>query len=192
MNPIEIKDRLHGARLAAGFVHITDAAIMLGASESTYRHAETGKRSTGPQIIKSAASVFGVSVSYLEEGVPSTKKEELAQRLATVLSKVDVDEYESDGGYGAVLDRLRAIRTTNGHATTNAAAGAYGWNRTIYWQHETGGRGMTIDRLIAYCLSMGARPEFGLLGERPVLDPEKPSWTEQARVRQEASSDRTP
>lgn len=192
MNQIEINDRLHGARLAAGFVHITDAAILLGANESTYRHAETGKRSTGPQILKSAASVFGVSVNYLEEGVPLTNKEELAQRLAAVLSKTDVDEYESDAGYAAVLDRLRAVRTANGHMTTNAAAGAYGWNRTIYWQHETGGRGMTVDRLIAYCLSMGARPEFGLLGESPVLDPDKPTWAEQARVRPEITSDRTP
>ena len=175
---IMIKDRLRGARLAAGIVQTKQAADLMGVNDVTYRHAERGIRSASRHLVDKAAKLFGVSVRYLQGGAAASEREQLAERIAALLADVDVDQYESPSGYGAVVQRLRKIRSAAGHDNINSAAGAHGWNRTVYWQHETGGRGITLDRMIAYCLAMGARPEYGVLGQEPLAENTSISWTE--------------
>lgn len=159
-----ITHRLHGARLAAGIVYSSEAARLLDMHEATYRHSEDGLRPVNEELVEKASELYGVTRSYLMDGVASTETEILAERLATILQTVDVDDLETDETYFDVLKRLREMRMAAGYKSPGAAAAAHGWNRSTYWQHETGMRGITIDRLIAYSLTMGARPEWSVTG----------------------------
>ena len=50
----------------------------------------------------------------------------------------------------ARAERLRHARRTAGYARALDAVLAFGWNRSTYYGHENGRRGITLDRLTAY------------------------------------------
>lgn len=181
MTALHLGHRLHGARLAAGFVFLTDVADLLSVNHSTYRHAESNIRPANDGLVRRASELFGVTIGYLQDGNPASDADAFAGRLARIVSDSAAERFTNPKVYLGMLDRLREIRIANGFDTINAAADGHNWNRTVYWQHETGGRGITLDRMIAYCLSMGARPEYGVMGEKPLEETAPPEWRERPR-----------
>lgn len=181
----DIQYRLYGARLAAGYVHASTAARLLGLSRSTYKHAEKGLRPVTKKLARLAAELFGISEQFLLEGVVESDREALAERLADIVRQeknrdyVDWDEL-NDMAEELFL-RLEKMRIAEGHETISAAARAHGWNRSRYWQHEAGTRMISVDRMIAYSLAMGTRPEWAVRGEGQRQEPTVLDWQEQPR-----------
>ena len=173
-----VRFRLRGARLAAGYIVLKDAANLAQTNETTYRFAEYGARTTSPKIVEFAARLFDVSEDYLIDGNIMTEQDALASRLEAILQEV---KDENEGAEERLL-RLRRIRLNRGIPSAAAAAKEFGWRLSSYSAHELGTRAISIDRMIGYCLAMGARPEFGVLGLEPMMDELPPDWHEQARV----------
>lgn len=191
-----IQHRLRGARLAAGFVYASAAARLLDLTESTYRHSENGWRPVTETIAKMAAELYGVDLQFLLEGVVKTEREALAERLAAIVEREkpedDLENEELDDLFIGLMTRLREMRIAEGHRTPSAAAKVHGWNRSTYWQHEAGTNGISMDRMIAYSLAMGARPEWAVLGEGSRQELSDVDWQEQPRDASPSTSSRLP
>ncbi len=169
-------DRLKAARVAAGYVVAKSAIDILGIAEPTYRHAETGFRSAGSPVLDAAAALYEVSTHFLVTGEARSEREHFVSRLAQAIAG---SREPSDGSWSS---RLRRVRIESGHATAIAAAKQHGWPISTYNAHELGTRMMSIERLIGYCLAMGARPEFGASGSMPVMDLRPAEWSEVTSV----------
>ncbi|GEM_PF-1981779 len=189
-----IGKRLHAARLAAGIIMAVDAAKVIGLNHGSYRHAEHGVRGTHEELLKAASSLYEVSDEFLRSGIPVSGRDHLAFRLLDVLTvPLMTPEDIEDEDDQDVLDeqpelgldqervwrnRLREMRVALGYKSRAALAAAYGWNRYTVWQHETGTRGFGRDRMIGYALAMGVRPEWAVMGEGEMLEPEPIDWKE--------------
>lgn len=155
----EVGRRLHAARLAAGFITAVSAAGRIGKSRTYYGRLENGHVNVPKDLVLSAAHVFGVSESYLDNGKAETPKESLASRIEGILAQYSNEDVNED----AVL-RLRVMRAELGISTARAGAKAAGAKPATYMAHENGSRALPVDRMIGYALALGVRPEFAVLG----------------------------
>lgn len=191
VDSVGVGSRIYGARIAAGFVYDRDAAEANGLDRSEYSPIERDLRPVEQHIVDHAVANYGVTAEYLMKGKAGSQTEIAAARLTVVQQRYydhwnlthDIDGNDDDCkaydiSYAAVLERLRAILEATGHASINAAAGAHGWTRSLFWDHVTGARFLHAGVLTGYCLAMGARPEFGLLGEGPMRETELVEWSE--------------
>ena len=203
VDSVGVGPRIYGARIAAGFVYDRDAAEAHDLDRGAYSLVERGLRPVEQHIVDHAVAHYGVTAEYLLTGKAGSQSEIAAARLTAVQQRYydhwnlmhDIDDSDDDDGeayaisYSAVLKRLRAILAAKGYTSINAAAGAHGWTRSLFWDHVTGARFVHAGVLTGYCLAMGARPEFGLLGEGPMQETELVEWSERKLG---GHADRTP
>jgi hypothetical protein len=64
--------------------------------------------------------------------------------------------------------RLRQAREAAGHSRPVDAVNAFGWNRSTYFSHENGQRGIARDRLAVYARSFRVRVEWLAYGQGPM------------------------
>ncbi len=162
-------DRLRAARIAAGYAYSRDAANAVGIPTPTYRNYENGVSQVGPLALEKISSCFSISVQFIREGRIETSQEKLAERIAN-LASLEI-EYTAE-----LASRLRQVRSARGYRTTVSAARAMGWPVATYSAHEAGHNRAPFERLIAYALALGARPEYIVAGELPSGEQEHTGW----------------
>ncbi len=140
----------------------------------TYRSYEnTGRLSAA--LLHSATSKFHVSEAFLRHGTVSAPAEEFADRLARVIASGE-QEASGQSDPGELALRLRQMRVAKGYRTAASAAQAMAWPSATYSAHEAGYNAVSVERLVGYALSFGARPEFAVLGELPILEDKPTGW----------------
>jgi hypothetical protein len=66
----------------------------------------------------------------------------------------------------AFAQRLRQARIAAGHATMEAAARAIGIRSSVYWRHENGKQGITLDFVRLYARAFAVDPGWLAFGNR--------------------------
>lgn len=174
------KEVLIGSRLAAGFMVVADAADEMGLPRNVVLRAEAGVTNFVPKHYSRLYKVYGVSESFIVDGVISNERDKLAQRLSQIL--MDEGGNSSDVDADAI-SRLKEMRLAVGFASATSAASATGWKVPSYAAHEGGKRVLSAERLIGYALSFGCRPEFAVLGRGDMFanEDEAVDWWEHKR-----------
>jgi ribosomal protein S30 len=67
---------------------------------------------------------------------------------------------------GAFAQRLRQARIAAGHATMEAAARAAGIRSGVYWRHENGKQGITLEFVRLYARAFAVDPGWLAFGRR--------------------------
>lgn len=165
--------RLRAIRLAAGYVVGKDASEALGIPYSSYRSYENANVPMTDAAVHAVVTAFGVGESFVRTGEAATPIEQFAKRLAEVLEAHEKREKENSGEAG---HRLRQMRIARGYRTATSAAQAMGWSGATYAAHENGFNEIPLERLIGYSLSLGARPEYAVLGQLPMKDADPFPW----------------
>ena len=162
---VEVGCRLHGARLAAGWVDVGAAAGHLGFPTSTLMSWEDGSEDPSDEHMASVAVGYKVSIEYLDGEGATSPVERLADRLAAILSSADgrLKELASDWS-----DRLAIIRDRHPFESIDEAAYSCGTLVTTILKHEFQELPPSIDFQIGYALALRARPEFAVLTTLPL------------------------
>lgn len=163
--------RYRGARLAAGYVFARDALEATQLSQSGLNSLESGASIARDDILRKLVHAYGVSDTFLRDGLAKSRIEILAERLALILERVAQVELDPV----AVGTFLRQARKAVGFETIVAAANSNGWKPVTYQLHEVGRGGTPVDRFIGYALAFDVRPEFLFFGELPVKQPKETS-----------------
>ena len=185
----DIHSRLFGARVAAGFVSNAEGAELHEMVELEHEHIEAGICAVEQHMVEKAAHAYGVTEDFLLQGRISTNADAFAARIADLHRehRALMDELNADPVSGTFDSywhnfflRFHELRRAAGHPTIASAVASYGWKHRTYFDHETGGQMVSLDRLIGYCLAMGGRPEFVVLGQYPIAESNETVWQERS------------
>ena len=185
----DIHSRLFGARVAAGIVSNAEGAQLHGMVELEHEYIEAGLRAVEQHMVEKAAHAYGVTEDFLLQGRINTSADAFAARLAdlhrehrALMDELNADPVSEtfDGYWHNFFLRFHELRRAAGHPTIASAVASYGWKHRTYFDHETGGQMVPLDRLIGYCLAMGGRPEFVVLGKYPIAESNETVWQERS------------
>lgn len=161
--------RWHGARLAAGLVHVEDAAWALDVRVKNLLAIEAGTLSAGRRLLDLLPKVYGVSPFYPADGAQS-EREQFADRLARLIERASADEYSERIWWPK---RLARIQTQIGPPFEDEFYNRLGSLFPNYVRSQIDATSewamrATIDLQIGLCLAMGAMPEYGVLSQLPI------------------------
>lgn len=164
-NVSEVCFRLHGSRLAAGWVDVAAGAEAAGVDPGDLETWENGQKKPNRQQITQAAATFQVSSEFILRGGPATARERLAERLAAILRS-------ADGRLDVLAQewpkRLKFLREKHPFEDIDDAAYNCGRLLQTILKHEREEIPQNIDFQIGYALALRARPEFAVLTVLPL------------------------
>ncbi|MGJ4941444.1 hypothetical protein ACQR1W_12795 [Bradyrhizobium sp. HKCCYLS1011] len=164
-NP-EIANRLHAARVAAGFRSGRAAALAHGWSEPTLRAHETATGFIGPEMIEVYAAAFKVDPVWLEKGTGQGPPVDPV-REARFRARIDNEGDSVKKAAAAAGRRLRLARRAAGYGSVMVAAESLDLPRSTLSAHELGQNVISPEVGRFYAKAFACSADWLISGTRP-------------------------
>lgn len=146
-----LPNRIAEFRKARGYTQ-QQLADMIGVHWLTLSKFERGKVKLPNKYLSELAPLLGASIPELMSGHEAAANEIAAGEAGSSPQR-----------------RLREARLTAGFATARAASRSFGWNSTIYRNHENGDRAIGLAEIEIYAAAFKADPSWIAFGnDQPV------------------------
>lgn len=164
-NP-EKANRLHAARVAAGFKSGRAAALAHGWNEATLRAHETATGFIDAAMIKVYAAAFKVDAQWLEHGTGEGPPVDVV-REARFRARIENDGDKAKKAAKEAGKRLRLARRVAGYGSVFAAAEALDLNRSTLNAHEVGQNSISPEVARFYAAAFHCSTDWLTNGMRP-------------------------
>jgi hypothetical protein len=164
-NP-EKANRLHAARVAAGFKSGRAAALAHGWNEATLRAHETATGFIDGAMIKVYAAAFKVDPQWLERGTGEGPPVDPV-RQARFRARIENDGDKARKAAKEAGKRLRLARRVAGYGSVFAAAEALHLNRSTLNAHEVGQNSISPEVARLYAVAFHCSTDWLTNGTRP-------------------------